>query len=91
MDPCNNRMLGRGLPLKGSAVPFSLDASAGKEKQGLNALAVLDICLANHVGPDAGHRRLAGPARRAQRAATWPGAQLLPDCSRLRALKEQME
>jgi hypothetical protein len=51
---------------------------------------VLDICLVDHVGPDAEHRRLAGPARRAQRAATWPGAQFLPNCSRLWALKEQM-
>jgi hypothetical protein len=84
-------MLGRGLPLKGSAVSFSPDAPAGKEKQGLNAHAVLDICLVNHVGQNAGHRRLAGPARRAQQAATWLGAQFLPDCSRLRALKEQME
>jgi hypothetical protein len=38
-------MLGTGLPLKGYAVPFSPDAPVGKKKQGLNALAVLDICL----------------------------------------------
>jgi hypothetical protein len=86
----NNCMQRGRFLLKNSAVSLPPDAPACEKEQRLQPFAVPCLCLVDHLRLDASHRRLTGPLRWAQRMATWPSAHFLPNCTRLRAVEEQV-